>query len=368
MDGRRVVWRHGRRGSGCSYYPELRAIVHCDEAPAGLLEELPQKYSSCFSVVEFFRLYDRAGEICACELLEPRHVIAFTREGQTVRLLNRLIDIEAASLDRVAAAIFRAHPTVREIRAEVKFPPDLLDWPMLEHGTSEDFVIDLPGSVEEYRASLGRRTRQNINQYTNRLARACPDFTVTTLEGGRIPFELVEQVAAWNRARIEAKGDRWIYEGHPEKLRRLWRLLRVYGLAVSGEIDGRCVASQLVLHVGLDTWVHTVGFDSSYEDVRLGLLMAYQTVVASIERGCHRMHMLWGTPVYKERLGAEPVLAHQLSLFRTPLDRSVYVNAKHGRDDIIRLVGQARRKAGTVFNGVLSDDRAPQARPPRPAG
>ena len=343
-----AVWGrtgHSGAGEGCLRFPDLGATVHCEEVDDALVAELPHLYSSCFSVAEYFSLYDHPKTICACELDEPRHVLLFAPRGRTVDVLNKLVDIQASEVERLAQAVFRAYPKVDRIRMEVKFPPEELRGPLRVRLRNDDLVIQLPASLDEYRAGLGRRTRQNINQYSHRLERRCPDFHLATLEKNAIPFMLVEQVAGWNAERMHQKGEASIYELHPEKLVPLWELLKSHGVALCGHVGEECVAAQLLLLVGHETWVHTAGFDIAYEDVHLGLLMAYFTVVESIERGCTRMHMLWGTPVYKQRLGAEPVPAYQVSLFRTAPLKAAYAFESWHKDELSRVYWRTRKRA-----------------------
>jgi hypothetical protein len=336
---------------GCTRFPDLGAVLHCAGTGEWLSRELPERYSSCFSTLEYFKLYDHPRSICACELEHPRHIILYSIRGGTVDVLNKLIDIEPEAVVRFARTVFRGYPQVARIRLEVKFPPDQLHGPLRVRLRNDDLVIPLPATLEEYRASLGRRTRQNTNQYTNRLKRRYPDFELRTLEKDEIPFALLERVAEWNSVRMHKKGERSIYELHPEKLAPLWEMLKSYGVALCGHVGGEYVAAQLMFHVGHETWVHTVGFDSEYEDVHLGLLMAYFTVVESIGRGCTRMHMLWGTPVYKQRLGARPVPAYQLSLFRSQPLRTLYAYEKWHRDELNRIYWRCRKRAK---QGVVS--------------
>jgi len=339
-------------GEGCLRFPDLGATVHCEEVDDALVAELPQRYSSCFSVAEYFSLYDHPGTVCACELADPRHVIFFTPRGRTVDVLNKLIDIEPEVVKRLAQAVFRAYPKVDRIRMEVKFPPEELHGPLRVRLRNDDLVIQLPATLDEYRAGLGRRTRQNINQYSHRLERRYPDFHLVTLEKGDIPFTLVEQAARWNQERMHLKGEVSIYEENPEKLVPLWELLRSYGVALCGHVGNDCVACQLVIHVGRETWVHTTGFDSGFEDVHLGLLMAYFTVVDSIERSCSRMHMLWGTPIYKQRLGAQPVPAYQVSLFRTPPHKAAYAFESWHKDELSRIYWRTHARAKRTVDSL----------------
>lgn len=362
----------GRSGStaaasACERFPDLGATVHCAEAPEELAEELPERYSSCFSVVEYFDLYDRPSQMCAVELDDPHHVVLFTVKGRTADVLNRVIDIEPEAVHRAEEAIFRAFPGVKRVRAEIKFPPEELRGPARVTLRNDDLVIDLPATVAEYRASLGKRTRQNINQYTNRLGRAHPDFHLVRFERDEISFELVEKVAQWNTVRMRRRGLVSSFEAQPATMGPLWSLLQRYGLALCGYIGDQCVAAQLVLCVGRDTWVHTVSFDSRYEDMHLGLLMAYFTVVESIERACSRVHMLWGTPVYKQRLGAKPVPAYQVSLFRARSYKILFAREKWHKDELNRIYWRTRHGVKRTVVGIAGVVRGSQPDDQRPA-
>lgn len=305
-------------------FPDLGATIQCTAACPLLAAQLPERYSSVFCTLEYFDLYDHPPNLNACVLDQPDHVVLFTVKGRTIDILNKLIDIEPEAVARVAAAIFRAFPTARRIRTEVKYQPAELRLPLRVRYRAEDLVVDLPATEDDYRASLGKTTRKHLQQYANQLRRRYPDATMTVREREEISLEVVEQVAEWNRQRMREKGDLSSYERDPEAIRPLWAMLQRHGMALCCSIGGAPAAGQLILRVGDDTWVHTVGFDSRYADVHLGLTMTYTSIVESIRRGCRRVHLLFGTPIYKERLGAVPVAAYQISIYRSPLLKLAY--------------------------------------------
>ena len=305
-------------------FPDLKAVVHLDEAPAELLAELPELYSSAFSIAEYFAIYDRPRRMYACELDEPHHVIVFTSHGATAEVLNKVIEIEPAAVERLAAAIFRARPEIRRIRAEVKFAPPVLGLPVRELHRSDDQVVELPATGEAFERRLGASTRKKLRNFRNRLQRAHPDFNLRTVEGEEITLALVEQVFDWNKQRIIAKGGRWSFENEPEAPYKAWRLLQSHGAVLCGCIGDECVAGCLLMFVGRDCWWFHGGFDPIYSDVDLGFLMTSFLIVESIQRGCARTHMLWGTTPYKQHLGAVPVTAYRVSIFRSRFDKVLY--------------------------------------------
>ena len=357
MDGRAPATGHTRfdgaaaGGGGARRDP----VVYLDHVPDALLAELPARYSSPFSTAEYFAIYDRPAHLQAVELGTPRHVLVFTSRGATADVLNKVIDIEPSALRDAADAIFRARPDVRRIRAEVKFPPSRLEGPQREVCFSDDNVVELPGNLDEYEASLGSSTRRNLRRARNRLLRAHPDFTVHTVEGSDITYDLVRQAFAWSEERIRAKGQVWGYAGQPVAAHQVWRLLTAHGVALCGFIGDRLVAVSLCLFVGRDSWAHTAGYDPAFLDLRLGALMVSFVIAESISRDCGRCHLLWGTPTYKRDLGARPVRAWRVSIYRSRLEQALYaperwpVLWRQRNDHYWRLRGAAKRRLlGTI--------------------
>jgi hypothetical protein len=309
-------------------FADLDAVVYLDGAPRELLNELPELYSSAFSVADYFAIYDRPPRLYVCELDAPRHVIVFTARGATVDVLNKVIDIEPADVARMAAAIFRARPETRRIRAETKFVPAELGLPTRTLYKADDQVIDLPSSQAEWEGRLGASTRANLRRCRNRLLRLHPDFALRVVRGEELTLELVEQVFAWNRQRMRDKGEAWIYESDPAAPYLLWRLLQAHGGALTGSIGGECVAANLFLLVGRDCWAHTAACDPGYLKLRMGVLMTSFLIVEAIERGCARIHLQWGTAGYKQDLGAVPVAAYRLAIYQSRLDRALYARER----------------------------------------
>lgn len=305
-------------------FPELGAEVRSDCTPGDLATYLSGRYGSPFCTPEYFDLYDQPPNYNVCLLEDPPHAILFSVSGATADVLNRLIDIDPESLERVAAAVFRAHPAVKRIRAEVKFPPAELRSSHRVVQRADDMVVRLPQDADGYHALIGKTTRKHLRQYSNQLRRRYPDFELRSFEREEISLDLMERVVGWTSERLRAKGGVSVYEEAPEKVQPVWLLLQRYGLGLCGYIGGECVAAQLILCVGDDTWIHTVGFDSRFEDVHLGLLMTYFSILESIERGFGRTHMLFGTRIYKQRLGAVPVTAYQVSVYRSSLHKGLY--------------------------------------------
>jgi len=265
---------------------------------------------------DYFRLVDRAIDMQLCVQDEPRHLICFRRRGATIEVLNKVFDIDPDSVRRLSAALFRSQRRALRIRVEVKTEPRDIPVPLRVLYWADDQVIDPPPSSEAYRQSIGRTTRKQLQQYFNKLYREHPGFTCERITGSDVDEELVKTVIGWNVERMDRKNVRSVFLTEPERVHYTLGLARAMGVATVCRIAGDPVAAYITFDVGNEAWVFTGAFDSAYERDHLGLLAMYLTIADSIDRGARRVHLLWGSTIYKERLGARPERAWRICVYR----------------------------------------------------
>lgn len=298
---------------------DLEATVYTGHVPDGVVEELPDLYGSLFSTAAWFRIVDRTEATGACILERPRHVLLFRHSDRAVVVLNKAFDISAADAERACRALFRAFPKARRVHIETKFPPGQLRLPKRVLHQSADMVIDLPMTVADYKASLGKQTRKHLRNYENRLRRSYGEITTTLLAPDPRDSDIVRRhisdFVAWNVARFRARGSVSSFESHPYKADELLALVQNGGVVLTTEIAGSVAAVEFIFFVSSDACVYAGSFDSRYAPEHLGLLSTLWAVYACIERGAERCHLLWGTALYKKVLGATPVTASRLSVY-----------------------------------------------------
>jgi hypothetical protein len=302
-----------------------------------LLDELPGLYGSLFSTSAWFTALDQKVPDGICVLDDPRHVIVFCHDDDTVDVLNKAFPIAPHDVYRAARAIFGAMPWIRRIHFEVLFDPGELRVPKRVLATADDLVVELADCGGDYAASLGKRTRKNLRNFENRLRRGHPDAETRIFVP--TPDELpamAEQMVDWNIARLQVRGIKSGFTDRPDRRARLRDLLALAGAeAHLTTIGGRPAAVEFVVYVGSEATVYAGAFDLAYQEEHLGFLSTYWAVREVARRGYRRCHLLWTTGGYKERLGATPQTATQLSLFRTPASRLLYLDearAVHWRD------------------------------------
>ena len=303
--------------------PTPSASVRLGEVDPALLAELPGLYGSLFATEAWFHAFDQAVPQGVCVLDHPRHVLALTRQGDTVEVLNKAFPIAAADAERACRAIFAALPDALRIHLEVLFAPRELRLPLRVLSSADDLVISLPATVDEYGASLGKKTRKNLRNFENRLRREHPDVETTVLSPTRDELvRFVDDFVVWNAARMRERGTISSFEREADRRDKLERLLLEGCAEVQvTTIGGLAAAVEFVFFVGNEATIFAGAFDPRFGDLHLGFLSTYWAVREVIGRGCSRCHLLWATSDYKQHLGARPQTATRLSVFRTPWAR-----------------------------------------------
>ncbi|HTX70928.1 MAG TPA: GNAT family N-acetyltransferase [Thermoleophilia bacterium] len=310
-----------RPDGGALEYPDLRATVFPASVPPGLAEELPELYGTLLSTLDWFEVEDKVAPTGACVLEQPHHVVLFSVSGDTIEVLNKEFDIGPRSAERLCRALFRAFPGARRVHLEVLFPPHTFGLPKRYLYWTDHMIVDLPDSVDEYLASLGKRTRREVRSKRRRLEEAYPDTAIEILMSSDDPGEYVRELIAWKNLRFNARGEETAWQSIPNSDERLAELTRRRGQIRVTRIDGRVAALNFLFPVGTAVYALQSGFDPRYEDFSLGFLNTYENIADAIRTGHRRVSLLWGQEEHKRRFGAKPRRATRLSVFRRQTDR-----------------------------------------------
>ena len=268
-------------------YPDLGAVVFTDHVPAGAAEELPSLYSTLLSTKEWFELEDKLVPTGACYLEGPHHVILFHVSGDTIEILNKEFGIGPRSAERVCRALFRALPDTRRIHLEVLFPPWEFKLPKRILYWTDHMIIDLPDAVDDYLASLGKRTRREIRSKGRHLRDAHPDVVMQVTASADQPKDLVDTLISWKNERFNARGEDTVWQANPGSNVDFAELVRRRGQIRLTRIDGSVAAVNFLFPVGTAVYALQSGFDPKYEEFSLGFLNTYENIADAIRTG-HR--------------------------------------------------------------------------------
>lgn len=300
--------------------------------------ELESLYEHVFSSLAQFRIYsgisDNTHTYVARQEGKVIAVLLFRCEGRCATVLNEQIAMSSDAIDRFTRYVFERFCTIDKlvfpaIRSEVR----QLAFPSQEFYRTEDIVLKLPPTPEDYLASLGKATRKNMKYHGNRLRRNYPGLEFRVFIDGDIPDQHVRNIVELNRARMAAKNK--LSEIDAKETDRLVRLVRRGGLVSAMLLAGRVVAGTVCSRVGGNYFMHINAHDPMYDDARLGKLCCFMTINDCITRHGKEFHFMWGRFEYKYLL-----LGVQQDFNELVIYRSTARLLLHGRSALL-----------TAFNG-----------------
>lgn len=292
-----------------------------DYIPDFIESELEQLYCGRFANAEYFRIDGGLEGVGAYRVARgdaPVVVLLYRRDRGKLWVLNQAIAIPRAEVERFAAHMFSAFPELRRIDFHaIATEATGLSYPSLALQSREDTVAELPGTVEEYEASLGKSTRHNLRRYGARLKRDHPDFRFSVVPREQIGAEHLQMLQRLNRERLQDKRRPSTLDD--AEMRKLRQLAARYGLVTLATIGGDAVGGMLSFVVGDGISFRIIAHDPSYDDYSLGFLIYFMTICEAIRLGCRQMNFGWDYYPYKIRLGGRSRPLMTLSVYRSRL-------------------------------------------------
>lgn len=286
-------------------------------------------------------------------------IFLFHREGERVEVINQSIKLTSEDLTRFAQHIFTAYKTVNLISFHAVQTEDLaLPFPYQRFGYTDDIVLTLPGTVNEYLASLGKNTRRNIKRYMDRLKRTFPSFHYDCYVGDAVNEQHVRAIIGFNRARMAGKHKVSTIDREEEE--RIVQLAKACGLIGVATIDGRICAGAIAYRCGESYFLYVIAHDPEYDGYWIGILCCYLTICECIARGGKAFHFYWGRYDYKFALGAVARQLDRIAIYRSRIQlllnaRTALRIAYHGYMSKARLaLLEKARQRDTSGSRILS--------------
>jgi len=189
--------------------------------------------------------------------------------------------------------VFGSYPSVHAIsfpvvQADVRKLP----FPHQQFHSTQDIVLDLPSTVDEYMARLGKSTRSYVKRYLNKLRREHPSFSFAVYANEDVSEEHVRAIIGFNKARMSGRNKESYIDEQEE--RRILELLKLRGFVCVATVDGKVCAGTINTCFGKNYFLQVIAHDPVYDDYGLGTLCCYLTICECIARKGHAYPFLWG--------------------------------------------------------------------------
>ncbi len=282
----------------------ISIICYENEVPAFIEPLLANLYGNIFSSLPHLEVHGstfnastyiaRKDNIATC-------ILIFKLNKDEARVINEGMRISQEEIERFARYIFSTYSSVRKIvfnaiSSEIENSSFVIN----RFHASENIILSLPSTEEEYVARLGKSTRKNIKHHLSRLKRSFPSFQHEVYATTAIREEDVLAIIGFNKIRMAGKNK--ISHLNDEKTARVMQLAKRCGFISLIKIDGRVCAGAICYRTGLTVTSHVNAHDPQYDDFRLGTLCCYLAIGESIRQGAKEFHLLWGRYEYKYAL------------------------------------------------------------------
>jgi CelD/BcsL family acetyltransferase involved in cellulose biosynthesis len=216
-----------------------------------------------------------------------------------------------------------------------------------------DYMLPLPATWEEFRASRSRNIKESLRKCYNSLKRAGHDFGFRVAQA---PFELraaIERFFALHKRRASAPH----LVHHPDvfavpQARKLLIDLSLAANAVSSlhvfelEIAGRVVASRIGFLLEDELYLYFSGYEPEWAGYSVMTTAVAETIKWAIARGCRLVNLSPGTDVSKTRWGASPLtICEGVLLSRTRRGKFAFE---------VQNSLRVRSQQGTLFGRVMN--------------
>ena len=278
-----------------------------------LLKKYDSFITSCYYINVFFPTHD-VNYLLFLEGDQLKELIVYGIEDNMAICFNSLVKIDESIMSLSIDKIFERHPLVKKIKVDASYSTYSFKKSIL-YFKSDDYILDLPISMDEYYKRLSTNTRQHVKNRKTRLLRDYPTAKIVVKYKMDIERDLLLRIMDLSRGRHLSKGrlnsiDNIYFE-------KLFDYLKHYGCVAYIELDGVVIAGNITSVSNKAIFGHVMAHDNSFSRYSLGEICAVYVIQTAIENNLTSFHFLWGRSDLKTRLLSEKCLLYSYVIFRT---------------------------------------------------
>ena len=277
---------------------------------------LIKKYDSFITTCRYVEIYGKDKDINYMLVYQDGvliELLIFGNKGCTATCFNSLVGIDQNIVRECAKKLFEKYPAIQKVHIEASFKDYALNMSFLVF-QSDDYILNLPSTTDDYYLELGSRTRKHIKQRIKRLQSEFHQVNFITTIGAEIEKSVIDKIIQFNRERMKIKGK--ISGIDITYQNNIYKYSQHYGCVTYLELDGVIVAGCIATILNKGIFLHVIAHDNNFYTYNVGEICAFYTIQASIERGLSAVHFLWGESELKKRFLAQPYLLFSYFIYR----------------------------------------------------
>jgi hypothetical protein len=277
---------------------------------------LLERYDSFMTNCRYIKIYHQ--EVDFFYLLVYKHekmvdLLIFGNQQDTSSCLNSLVGLDREIIDACIKKVFNENPVIKKIKIDASYNNFNLKRSFL-YSKFEDYVLDLPTTMDDYYLQLGRSTRRNSKKHQAKLLEDYPQTQFIVKCGENIHEDLINQILQLNIARMKSKGK--TPGRYYSNILKLCQYARHYGCLAYIEVDGRIIAGSLSIITNKHMFGLINSHDNEFSKYNAGEMCALYRIQIGIEKGITTFHFLWGESDLKKRLLGKPHALYSYFIYR----------------------------------------------------
>jgi hypothetical protein len=294
----------------------MTSIEYKKGLPIGYESFLIERYNSYITTCRYIEIHYPAHDIYYMLVYDNGNLVdllVFGNRKSDAICFNALVSINSAVLEECLRKVFEVYPKIRQIKIDASYTEYKLEKSILVF-KSDDQILFLPATVDEYLSELGAKTRKHLKARKANLEKEFEQVSFVTKIGGEIEESSIEKIVQFSRARVKQKGRNFgIDKTYTDNL---YRYSRHYGCVVYLELDGVMVAGCISTIINKEIFVHVIAYDDNFSKYNVGEVCVFDLIQTSINNGLVKFHFLWGFNELKRRLQARQNLLFSYMVYR----------------------------------------------------
>ena len=293
------------------------SIESFEGIPTAYESYLIEKYGSFFTTCRYMEVYYTSFDINYMLVYKNNNLIdllIFGNKGNTSHCFNSLVTIDQDVITTCTKELFERYPAIKKIEIVASYKDYTLKNTIL-NSKSDNNILELPSTMDDYFMSLGSSTRQTIKNRKVKLLKEHTDVNFVTKYGTEIDEKIIDEIILLNWDRMKHKGIKPSVDASYKN--NIYKYAQSYGCVAYIEIDGVIAAGCICSILNKGIFGHVNTFDNNFSRYNPGELIAFYLIQTSIEKGLSTFHFLWGKSDLKKRLLAEPHVLFSYTIFRT---------------------------------------------------
>lgn len=277
---------------------------------------LIEKYGSYITTCRYIEIYYPECKINYMLVYEDsklKELLIFGICGNNTKCFNSLVKIDQNIIAECSRKLFEIYPTIQKINIDASYVNYKFDKSILRC-TSEDYILSLPATIEDYNSKLGCKTRKHLRQRIEKLKRDFEEVNFVVKSGTDIDQNIINKIVQFNHDRMIGKGKTSEINQTYKNYRH--RYSQHYGCVAYLELNGEIVAGCITTILNNQLFLHVIAHNNDFSKYNVGEVCVYNLLQNSLEQKIYSVHFLWGKSELKNRLLAKSHLIFSYFIYR----------------------------------------------------